>query len=155
MKEKLKNHMRLWSHVLQTPVVKPLYSFLHLSSPLSTHQEKKLLDDRVAEMTSQLTEEEEKAKNLGKVKNKQEVMMVDLEGKGFTVALPQLVSSIPCSLSSLLSFSTFIGGECPRSFPSGILLQSVLMMQGIEESCRTYCNSLYMADVQLHIITLR
>lgn len=33
-------------------------------------------------MTSQLTEEEEKAKNLGKVKNKQEMMMVDLEGKG-------------------------------------------------------------------------
>lgn len=32
-------------------------------------------------MTSQLTEEEEKAKNLGKVKNKQEMMMVDLEGE--------------------------------------------------------------------------
>lgn len=32
-------------------------------------------------MSSQLTEEEEKAKNLGKVKNKQEMMMVDLEGK--------------------------------------------------------------------------
>lgn len=32
-------------------------------------------------MTSQLTEEEEKAKNLGKLKNKQEMMMVDLEGK--------------------------------------------------------------------------
>lgn len=29
-----------------------------------------------------LAEEEEKAKNLGKVKNKQEMMMVDLEGKG-------------------------------------------------------------------------
>uniref|UniRef100_A0A8C1M1Q0 Myosin, heavy chain 10, non-muscle n=1 Tax=Cyprinus carpio TaxID=7962 RepID=A0A8C1M1Q0_CYPCA len=41
--------------------------------------EKKLLEDRVSEMTSQLTEEEEKAKNLGKVKNKQEMMMVDLE----------------------------------------------------------------------------
>ncbi len=27
-----------------------------------------------------LAEEEEKAKNLGKVKNKQEMMMVDLEG---------------------------------------------------------------------------
>lgn len=46
-----------------------------------TQQEKKLLEDRIAEMTSQLTEEEEKAKNLGKVKNKQEMMMVDLEGK--------------------------------------------------------------------------
>ncbi len=29
-----------------------------------------------------LAEEEEKAKNLGKVKNKQEMMMIDLEGKG-------------------------------------------------------------------------
>lgn len=28
-----------------------------------------------------LAEEEEKAKNLGKLKNKQEMMMVDLEGK--------------------------------------------------------------------------
>lgn len=44
-------------------------------------QEKKLLEDRVVEMTSQLMEEEEKAKNLGKMKNKQEMMMVDLEGK--------------------------------------------------------------------------
>lgn len=44
-------------------------------------QEKKLLEDRVSEMTSQLAEEEEKAKNLGKVKNKQEMMMVDLEGE--------------------------------------------------------------------------
>lgn len=33
-------------------------------------------------MSSVLAEEEEKAKNLGKVKNKQEMMMVDLEGKG-------------------------------------------------------------------------
>lgn len=44
-------------------------------------QEKKLLEERVGEMTSLLAEEEEKAKNLGKVKNKQEMMMVDLEGK--------------------------------------------------------------------------
>ncbi|PWA32648.1 hypothetical protein CCH79_00012517, partial [Gambusia affinis] len=42
-------------------------------------KEKKLVEDRIAEMTSQLAEEEEKAKNLGKVKNKQEMMMVDLE----------------------------------------------------------------------------
>uniref|UniRef100_A0A8C9VQR7 Myosin heavy chain 10 n=1 Tax=Scleropages formosus TaxID=113540 RepID=A0A8C9VQR7_SCLFO len=42
-------------------------------------KEKKLLDDRVAEITTQLAEEEEKAKNLGKIKNKQEVMIVDLE----------------------------------------------------------------------------
>lgn len=45
-------------------------------------QEKKLMEDRVNEMSSVLAEEEEKAKNLGKVKNKQEMMLVDLEGKG-------------------------------------------------------------------------
>lgn len=44
-------------------------------------QEKKLLEDRIGEMTSHLTEEEEKAKNLSKLKNKQEMIMVDLEGK--------------------------------------------------------------------------
>uniref|UniRef100_A0A8D0ACR4 Myosin-10 n=1 Tax=Sander lucioperca TaxID=283035 RepID=A0A8D0ACR4_SANLU len=42
-------------------------------------KEKKLLDDRINEMTVALAEEEEKAKNLSKVKNKQEIMMVDLE----------------------------------------------------------------------------
>lgn len=49
---------------------------------VSSVQEKKLMDDRINEMSSVLAEEEEKAKNLGKVKNKQEMMMVDLEGKG-------------------------------------------------------------------------
>lgn len=39
------------------------------------------MEDRISEVTSLLAEEEEKAKNLGKVKNKQEMMMVDLEGK--------------------------------------------------------------------------
>lgn len=39
------------------------------------------MEDRISEMSSVLAEEEEKAKNLGKVKNKQEMMMVDLEGK--------------------------------------------------------------------------
>lgn len=52
-------------------------------------QEKKLLEDRINEMTSQLAEEEEKAKNLGKVKNKQEVMMVDLEGKPLRTGVTQ------------------------------------------------------------------
>lgn len=52
------------------------FSFLHCAL-----QEKKLLEDRIGEMTSHLTEEEEKAKNLGKLKNKQEMMMVDLEGE--------------------------------------------------------------------------
>lgn len=32
-------------------------------------------------MTSHLAEEEEKAKNLSKLKNKQEMMIVDLEGE--------------------------------------------------------------------------
>lgn len=45
-------------------------------------QEKKLLDDRISEMSSQLTEEEDKTKNLSKLKNKQEMMIVELEGEG-------------------------------------------------------------------------
>lgn len=48
-------------------------------------QEKKLMEDRINEMSSVLAEEEEKAKNLGKAKNKQEVMMADLEGIGVTL----------------------------------------------------------------------
>ncbi|PWA15527.1 hypothetical protein CCH79_00014746 [Gambusia affinis] len=43
-------------------------------------KEKKLVEDRINEMTLMLAEEEEKAKNLGKTRNKQEMMMVDLEG---------------------------------------------------------------------------
>lgn len=50
--------------------------FLFLSPP----QEKKLMEDRIAECSSQLAEEEEKAKNLAKLKNKQEMMITDLEG---------------------------------------------------------------------------
>lgn len=38
------------------------------------------MEDRIAECTSQLAEEEEKAKNLAKLKNKQEMMITDLEG---------------------------------------------------------------------------
>lgn len=53
----------------------------YMFGSLLGQQEKKLVEDRIAEMTSQLAEEEEKAKNLGKVKNKQEMMMVDLEGE--------------------------------------------------------------------------
>lgn len=44
-------------------------------------QEKKLMEDRIAECSSQLAEEEEKAKNLAKIRNKQEVMISDLEGE--------------------------------------------------------------------------
>lgn len=56
--------------------------FLKFIEPnVSSVQEKKLMEERINEMSSVLAEEEEKAKNLGKVKNKQEMMMVDLEGK--------------------------------------------------------------------------
>lgn len=49
-------------------------------------------------MTSVLAEEEEKAKNLGKVKNKQEMMMVDLEGKGvkYRIHTKVKVEIFPC-----------------------------------------------------------
>lgn len=50
------------------------------------------MEDRINEMSSSLAEEEEKAKNLGKHKNKQEMMMVDLEGK-----LPHELSSMRLS----------------------------------------------------------
>ena len=44
-------------------------------------QEKKLLEDRIAEFTTNLMEEEEKSKSLAKLKNKHEAMITDLEGK--------------------------------------------------------------------------
>lgn len=43
-------------------------------------QEKKLLDERLGEVTDQCTEEEEKAKSLNKLKNKHEATIADLEG---------------------------------------------------------------------------
>lgn len=52
----------------------------HLHSTQS--QEKKLLEDRIAEFTTNLTEEEEKSKSLAKLKNKHEAMITDLEGEG-------------------------------------------------------------------------
>lgn len=81
------------------------------------------MDDRISEMTSLLAEEEEKAKNLGKIKNKQEMMMVDLEGKGvFRMNLQQNVSwcSIQTSHRLLLSFrETEKGGEDPSGVREG------------------------------------
>jgi len=64
-------------------------------------QEKKLLEDRVGEMNSQLMEEEEKAKNLGKIKNKQEMMMVDLEGKLCAPSPARLIYQISAFLFPL------------------------------------------------------
>lgn len=47
-------------------------------------QEKKLMEERIAEFTSNLTEEEEKSKSLQKLKNKHEAMITDLEGRWST-----------------------------------------------------------------------
>lgn len=44
-------------------------------------QEKKQLEDRISEFSSNLVEEEEKSKSLQKLKNKHEAMITDLEGK--------------------------------------------------------------------------
>ena len=54
----------------------------------------------MSEITSQLSEEEEKAKNLGKVKNKQEMLMVDLEGK--RLRYPPLQSRVGSFMQCLL-----------------------------------------------------
>lgn len=88
-----RHHLTDWKH-LNTPKIKhvvDLYSWFYcetITHFIVIQQEKKLLEDRIAEMTSQLAEEEEKAKNLGKVKNKQEMMMVDLEGTCGSILCP-------------------------------------------------------------------
>lgn len=46
-------------------------------------QEKKQLEERISESTTNLAEEEEKSKCLQKLKNKHEAMITDLEGKCF------------------------------------------------------------------------
>lgn len=78
-------------------------------SDLCLLQEKKLLEDRINEVTLVLAEEEEKAKNLGKLKNKQEMMIVDLEGKEQTnkhrpknKLKEKLVTKLQCCLFSYL-----------------------------------------------------
>lgn len=52
----------------------------HLPSCLCL-QERKLLEERMADMSSNLAEEEEKSKNLTKLKAKHESMISDLEGQ--------------------------------------------------------------------------
>lgn len=61
---------------------------------LSHSQEKKQLEERLNEVTDQLTEEEEKVKSLNKLKNKQEAVIADLEGNSPCVnyALKNLVN---------------------------------------------------------------
>lgn len=50
-------------------------------NPFWLVQEKKLLEERIAEFTTNLTEEEEKSKSLAKLKNKHEAMITELEGR--------------------------------------------------------------------------
>lgn len=58
-------------------------------------QEKKLLEDRVAEFTTNLMEEEEKSKSLAKLKNKHEAMITDLEGEVLTMSVLPIQSAEP------------------------------------------------------------
>lgn len=44
-------------------------------------QERKILEERMADLSSNLAEEEEKSKNLTKLKSKHESMISDLEGQ--------------------------------------------------------------------------
>lgn len=46
------------------------------------------MEERLSEVTDQLTEEEEKTKSLNKLKNKQEAVIADLEGNCPDVNLP-------------------------------------------------------------------
>lgn len=54
---------------------------LHCLTHLPCSQERKLMEERMADMSSNLAEEEEKSKNLTKLKNKHESMISDLEGQ--------------------------------------------------------------------------
>lgn len=53
-----------------------------------SEQDKKNIEERLSEVTDQLTEEEEKAKSLTKLKNKQEAIIADLEGNSSYFHLP-------------------------------------------------------------------
>lgn len=66
-------------------VVLCIYVLIHVSWSNAvllffSEQEKKQLEERLSEVTDQLTEEEEKTKSLNKLKNKQEAVIADLEG---------------------------------------------------------------------------
>lgn len=53
--------------------------YVLLTSSRRRLQERKLLEERMADMSSNLAEEEEKSKNLGKLKSKHESMISELE----------------------------------------------------------------------------
>lgn len=62
-------------------VVFKRWCFSSLFICVSLVQEKKLLEERISEFTTNLAEEEEKSKSLQKLKNKHEAMITDLEGE--------------------------------------------------------------------------
>lgn len=64
-----------------------------LSHTLWCLQERKLLEERIADMSSNLAEEEEKSKNLTKLKNKHESMISDLEGQQAPLKIPHSCST--------------------------------------------------------------
>lgn len=57
------------------------FNYTLCSHALVSSQERKLLEERMADMSSNLAEEEEKSKNLTKLKTKHESMISDLEGQ--------------------------------------------------------------------------
>lgn len=57
-------------------------------------QEKKHMEERISEFTTNLTEEEEKSKSLQKLKNKHEAMITDLEGKSFHVCFIMILTKL-------------------------------------------------------------
>lgn len=63
---------------------------------LMSEQEKKQLEERLSEVTDQLTEEEEKTKSLNKLKNKQEAVIADLEGN-----CPNVLPGATCTFTVL------------------------------------------------------
>lgn len=63
-----------------TSCVHDYIHILHMMVVFS-EQEKKHFEERLSEVTDQLTEEEEKTKSLNKLKNKQEAVIADLEGE--------------------------------------------------------------------------
>lgn len=65
-----------------TPGTQVIYCLLPLKP-----QEKKQLEERISEFTTNLAEEEEKSKSLQKLKNKHEAMITDLEGKYYLFTL--------------------------------------------------------------------
>lgn len=76
-----------------------------------SEQEKKLLDEHLSEVTDQLTEEEEKTKSLNKLKNKQEAVIADLEGKTLTHCLLFLPFSYKLVNQELNAFASSIKSE--------------------------------------------